>query len=163
MTEQAYIGIGSNLDGPEKRVMAAIRELEKLADAVFCCSPLYRSSPMGITDQPDFINAVVGFKTGLPVTDLFDHLMRIERQQGRVRNGHRWGPRTLDLDILLYGEKEISLEHLHVPHPRIKERAFVLAPLLDIAPEIVIPGCGNAADLIKQVDLEAIARIHVDP
>ena len=132
---RAYIGLGGNLDQPAARIRqarAALALLPNTREAAF--SRLYRSAPMGPADQPDYVNAVMALDTELEPIALLDHLQAIENAQGRVRLGERWGPRTLDLDLLLYGDLHLDDPRLTLPHPRMRERAFVLRPLADIAP-----------------------------
>lgn len=149
----AYVGIGSNLQHPSRQVQQAVTALAKLPgsrlDAV---SSWYRSPPMGPADQPDYINGVAALKTGLEVYEFFDHLQRIESNQGRKR-GQRWGPRTLDLDLLVYGDLQIDTMDLVVPHPGIAERAFVVVPLAEIAPDARIPGLGSVSSLYERLPL----------
>ena len=157
---EVYIGIGSNLDEPLQHVKQAISELRQLAHSEYIAtSALYRSSPMGPADQPDYINAVSLLQTDLVPLELLDQLQSIERAHGRVRDGQRWGPRPLDLDILLYGEKIINETRLRVPHPGLHERSFVLYPLQDINPALVIPGDGPLAMLIDQCPHFALERL----
>jgi len=130
----AYVGIGSNLDEPRKQVLEAFTELERLPQTrLLKKSSLYRSAPMGHAAQPDFINAVVQLETGLPAEGLLAELLAVEGRHGRERSFPN-APRTLDLDILLFGNAGIQSAALTVPHPRMHERAFVLKPLLEIAP-----------------------------
>jgi 2-amino-4-hydroxy-6-hydroxymethyldihydropteridine diphosphokinase len=132
----AYVGIGSNLDGPRSQVLAAFEELEQLPHTrVVKRSSLYRSAPVGYAAQPDFVNAVARLETGLAAERLLAELQAIEARHGRRRD-FRDAPRTLDLDILLYGELALRTPELEIPHPRMHERAFVLEPLLEIAPEL---------------------------
>jgi 2-amino-4-hydroxy-6-hydroxymethyldihydropteridine diphosphokinase len=132
----AYVGIGSNLDGPRSHVLAAFEELGQLPHTrVVKRSSLYRSAPVGYAAQPDFVNAVARLETGLAAERLLAELRAIEARHGR-RRGFRDAPRTLDLDILLYGELALRTPQLEIPHPRMHERAFVLEPLLEIAPEL---------------------------
>jgi len=141
--QTAYVGLGANLGNREAALRGA---LAALADApgvrVLRVSPLYETDPVGVTDQPPFLNQVAELETDLAPDDLLALLLAIERRFGRRRR-IRWGPRTLDLDLLLYGDAQIATERLHVPHPRMTERAFVLVPLADIAPDLVIPGTGR--------------------
>jgi 2-amino-4-hydroxy-6-hydroxymethyldihydropteridine diphosphokinase len=130
---RAYIGIGSNLDEPEHQVRNAIEALRALGD-VAAVSSLYRTTPWGKTDQPDFVNAVVALDTKLEPRPLLHGLKWLERDLGRVEDGERWGPRRIDFDILLYGDQEVHDNDLIVPHPRLRERAFALVPLVEIAP-----------------------------
>jgi 2-amino-4-hydroxy-6-hydroxymethyldihydropteridine diphosphokinase len=132
----AYVGIGSNLEDPVRQVRAALEELDHLPHSrVVKRSSLYRSAPVGYADQPDFVNAVAQLETGLPAERLLAELQEIEARHGRSRSFAN-APRTLDLDILLYGELELHTPQLEIPHPRMHERAFVLEPLLEIAPEL---------------------------
>lgn len=131
---RAYIGIGSNLDDPGLQVRHAIEALRALGD-VAAVSSLYRTAPWGKTDQPDFVNAVVALDTKLEPRPLLHGLKWLERDLGRVEDdGERWGPRRIDFDILLYGDQEVHDNDLIVPHPRLRERAFALVPLAEIAP-----------------------------
>jgi 2-amino-4-hydroxy-6-hydroxymethyldihydropteridine diphosphokinase len=132
----AYVGIGSNLDDPRAQVLGASQELDRLPRTrVVSKSSLYRSAPVGYADQPDFINAVAALETDLPADELFSELKAIEDRHGRKRSFAN-APRTLDLDLLLYGKKKIASSNLVIPHPRMHERAFVLEPLVEIAPEL---------------------------
>ncbi len=137
---RAYIGLGSNLDDPQGQLRRAVEALRSLPESrLTAVSPFYRSRPMGPADQPDYVNAVAMLDTCLEPLALLDALQAIEQQQGRVRTGARWGPRTLDLDLLLYGTERIDHPRLSVPHPGMRERSFVLRPLADLAPELVLP------------------------
>lgn len=155
-----YIGIGSNLDQPFDHVTQAIQDLKALPDSDYMAtSALYRSAPMGPADQPDYINAVSFLQTRLAALDLLTELQAIEHAHGRIRDAQRWGPRSLDLDLLLYGEKIINDARLQVPHPGLHERSFVLYPLQDINPDLVIPAYGPLDSLIKQcppIELERL-------
>ena len=145
---RAYVGIGSNIGEPRRRLQAAIEELKQLADTgTILASGLYRSAPLGYVKQPDFLNAVVRFDTRLAPQALLDRLQEIEGRHGRQRP-FPGAPRTLDLDLLLYGEQTIDTPRLKVPHPRMHERAFVLKPLAEIAPQAAIPGRGKARELL---------------
>jgi 2-amino-4-hydroxy-6-hydroxymethyldihydropteridine diphosphokinase len=141
----AYVGIGSNLDDPRRQVLDALTELDQLPHTrVVKKSSLYRTAPIGHADQPDFINAVAQLKTGLPAERLLAELQEVEARHGRKRTFPN-APRTLDLDILLYGELVLDLPNLKIPHPRMQERAFVLKPLLEISPELRfdLAACAN--------------------
>ncbi|HKU47109.1 MAG TPA: 2-amino-4-hydroxy-6-hydroxymethyldihydropteridine diphosphokinase [Burkholderiales bacterium] len=132
----AYVGIGSNLDDPRAHVTQAFDELDRLPHTrVVKKSSLYRSAPLGYADQPDFINAVAQLETGLPAERLLAELQEVEARHGRARSFPN-APRTLDLDLLLYGTAKLNTKTLQVPHPRMHERAFVLKPLLEIAPHL---------------------------
>jgi len=156
----AYIGLGSNLASPVEQIksartaIAATVGVEELA-----FSSLYRSLPMGPQDQPDYVNAVMCVATSLPPMDLLHRLQSIENAQGRVRKGERWGARTLDLDLLIYGDRKIEVPDLTVPHAGIAERSFVLHPLYEIAPQLVVPGKGNIADLVAKCPLNGLKRL----
>ncbi len=145
----AYIGLGSNLENPVGQIRSArqnISALEGVEEVAF--SSLYGSPPMGPQDQPDYVNAVMAIRTNLAAMELLDSLQRIEDRHGRIRK-QRWGARTLDLDILLYGDRQISGQELVVPHVGIADRAFVLYPLLEVAGgDLLIPGKGLLKDLI---------------
>ncbi len=148
---ESYIGLGSNLNQPAeqiKKARIAIGDLDGTWETGF--SSLYKSRPMGLKEQPDYLNAVIAIETELPSLTLLDELQSIEAMQGRVRNGDRWDARTLDLDILLYGDQVIENERLVVPHYGIADRSFVLYPLDEIAPGLIIPGAGSLSELIKQ-------------
>ncbi len=148
----AYVGIGSNLDDPVKQVRRAISTLSKLADcSSFRVSSLYRSAPLGPAAQPDFINAVAAFLTRKTAQSLLTSLQSIENDHGRTRSDERWGPRTLDLDLLLYSGAVIDEPKLTVPHPRIHERNFVLLPLCELAPHLIVPGVGKVVNLARGI------------
>lgn len=158
----AYIGLGSNLDDPVCQVRRACDELAAIPDSrLLAVSPLYRSDPVGPPGQPDYINAVAGLSTGLSAEQLLDALQAIEQAHGRVRH-ERWGARTLDLDLLLYGDSVIATDRLSVPHPYLGERAFVLYPLADIAPAIAVPGRGALAQLLTACPFEGLERLDDD-
>jgi 2-amino-4-hydroxy-6-hydroxymethyldihydropteridine diphosphokinase len=157
----AWIGLGSNLNDPVQQVKTALAELGGLVDCSLCAvSSLYRSPPMGPADQPDYVNAVARLRTRLPAAALLDALQGIEARHGR-RRGRRWGERTLDLDLLVYGREVIDTRRLTVPHPGIAERNFVLYPLAELAPGLVIPGVGAVADLLKRCPDKGLSRIEV--
>jgi len=160
MTEVlTYIGLGSNLDNPESQVKTAIEALAGLSQIrLQDHSSLYRSAPMGPQDQPDYVNAVAKLSTGLEPEALLDKLQGIERAQGRVR-AQRWGPRTLDLDILLYGQCVLATERLKIPHPGIAERSFVLYPLAEINGQLEIPGLGRVQSLLEQCPDAGLSRL----
>jgi len=154
----AHVGLGSNLGDSAAVLEAAFDALAALPGTrALARSSLYRSAPVDASG-PDFLNAVAAFETRLAPPALLAHLHRIEAQHGRERSG-RNAPRTLDLDLLLYGAEVIDADGLVVPHPRLHERAFVLVPLLEIAPDVVVPGLGRAADLLPGVGSQAVARL----
>jgi 2-amino-4-hydroxy-6-hydroxymethyldihydropteridine diphosphokinase len=149
----AYVGLGSNLGDSVGAIRAALAALDAIPGCrVVARSHLYATSPWGRTDQPDFVNAVVALDTTLSARALLDELLSIERRAGRIRGDDRWGPRALDLDLLLYGQHSIAESGLQVPHPRLPERAFVLVPLAEIAPALAVPSAGVVADLLGRVD-----------
>lgn len=155
----AYIGLGSNLDGPKIQLKKAVDEIEHIPDTQLCkISSFYRTTPVGPQDQPDYINAVVQIKTGLKSDDLLIALLDIEKKLGRKR-GKRWGARIIDLDLLLYGQEEKKGKNLVVPHPELKNRAFVLYPLYEIAPELEIPGLGNVEKLLHNVNPGDVCKL----
>lgn len=149
----AYVGLGSNLAAPGDQVERALRELDALPQTrLVARSRLYRTAPWGGVEQPDFINAVAELGTALDAHDLMRALLDIEYRAGRRRNGERNGPRVLDLDLLLYGDVQIADADLQVPHPRLHERAFVLVPLAEIAPDLTVPGQGAVRSLLARVE-----------
>ena len=118
---------------------------------VLAVSQLHETEPVGNTDQPEFLNGAVAIETSLSPRELLDTLLRVEQELGRVHDGERWGPRTIDLDLLVYGDEIVDEPGLRVPHPRLRERRFALEPLVDLEPELEIPGVGKAAELLKQL------------
>jgi 2-amino-4-hydroxy-6-hydroxymethyldihydropteridine diphosphokinase len=159
----AFIALGSNLDDPAGHVRRAIAELARLPETrVKGASALYGSAPVGYRDQPDFVNAVAEIETRLAPRPLLEALLEIERRHGRQR-GVRNGPRTLDLDIALYGDRVVREPGLVIPHPRMHERAFVIVPLADIAPGQIVPGHGSVSRLRKRVDAGSVTRLADAP
>jgi 2-amino-4-hydroxy-6-hydroxymethyldihydropteridine diphosphokinase len=159
-TLTAFIGLGSNLESPIaqlKSARLAINALDDVKELVF--SNLYASSPMGPQDQPDYVNAVMSVATSLSPLDLLHALQAIELEHGRVRGVQRWGARTLDLDVLLYGDQQIDTPELTVPHQGIAERAFVLVPLSDCDADLVIPGKGELSNLLRNCPLTGLLRL----
>lgn len=155
----AYVGVGSNLEQPESQVRRALHELAVLPDSkVLARSSLYRSAPMGNEAQPDFVNAVAALDTALSADDLLTALQAIEQRHRRER-GFANAPRTLDLDLLLFGGKTARGTELTLPHPRMHERAFVLVPLLEIAPDAAIPGIGPAREQLARCSGQRLERI----
>ncbi|GLR76853.1 2-amino-4-hydroxy-6-hydroxymethyldihydropteridine diphosphokinase [Aliivibrio sifiae] len=150
---KVIIAIGSNLGNPVEQAKVAIEALHHLPNSkVTATSSLYSSSPMGPQDQPDYINAVVELETNLEPLDLLDLTQKIELEQGRVRKDERWGPRTLDLDIILFGDQTIDNERLTVPHYGMKEREFVLYPLAEIYNDLTFPDGTMLSQLLTQVE-----------
>lgn len=157
----AYIGLGSNLDNPVEQIKlahAAIAQADGVEELAF--SGLYQSVPMGPKDQPDYINAVMSIKTRLAAHELLHCLQAIENRQGRIRNDERWGARTLDLDLLIYGDQHIQTAELTVPHPGLAERAFVLYPLNELTANLLVPGLGSISDLIAKCPFEGLKRLN---
>lgn len=150
----AWVGLGSNLDDPAAQIEDALAALGELRQSrLVCRSTLLATPPMGPVAQPDYLNAVAGLVTQLPPLDLLDVLLEIERRQGRDRSaGQRWGPRRIDLDLLVYGNEIIESARLSVPHPGIACRNFVLLPLLELAPDLWIPVVGRVRQLAAQLD-----------
>ncbi|MBN8482372.1 MAG: 2-amino-4-hydroxy-6-hydroxymethyldihydropteridine diphosphokinase [Xanthomonadales bacterium] len=148
----AHVGLGSNLDGPAMQVERAIVELAAMPSTrLVRRSRLFRTPPWGLSQQPEFVNAVAEVETGLAPIELLGELLAIERRGGRVRDGVRWGPRSIDLDLLLYGARSGREPGLELPHPRMHERAFVLVPLSDLDPDLQIPGRGRVGDLAAAI------------
>lgn len=136
----AYIGLGSNLDDPVRQIRTALAALAEIPGSrLVASSALYQNPPMGPQQQPEFVNAVAGLLTGLSPEELLTAMQSIELAQGRRRDGPRWGPRTLDLDLLLFGDRRLQSASLTVPHPGLAERPFVLLPLLELAPGLRLP------------------------
>jgi 2-amino-4-hydroxy-6-hydroxymethyldihydropteridine diphosphokinase len=160
MASVAYIGLGSNLGHPRRRLARALTELARLPRShLVAASGNYLTAPVGASEpQPDYVNAVVALRTALAPGVVLRHLRAIERRHGRQRGERRNAPRLLDLDLLLFGRRRLSQSRLVVPHPRMHERAFVLRPLLDIAPAATIPGRGAARTWLRSVRGQRIDR-----
>jgi 2-amino-4-hydroxy-6-hydroxymethyldihydropteridine diphosphokinase len=155
----AYVGLGANQCDPRRQLEQALRELDEIERTrLVRSSSFYRSAPVGYINQPDFVNAVAELETGLPAERLLAELQSIEARHGRQRSFAN-APRTLDLDLLLFGEALVSEPELTVPHPRMHERAFVLLPLLEIAPDAAIPGRGKASALLAGCPSQTVERI----
>jgi 2-amino-4-hydroxy-6-hydroxymethyldihydropteridine diphosphokinase len=155
----AFIGLGSNLADPLVQLRQALVELDSIPGTrVTARSSFYRTSPVGLLEQPEFINAVASVRTTLKPQALLAALLAIENRHGR-RRSIRNAPRTLDLDLLLYGDQVLGQEGLTLPHPRLQERAFVLVPFAEIAPDAMVPGRGRVQDLLAQVDCNGVSRI----
>jgi 2-amino-4-hydroxy-6-hydroxymethyldihydropteridine diphosphokinase len=142
----AYVGLGANLGERE----AAVRRAAALIGALRLSS-LRETEPWGMTDQPRFLNAVAEIDAELPPRELLARLAEVEQELGRVRDSERWGPRTIDLDLLVYGSETIDEDGLTVPHPRLHERLFVLEPLAELVPDLVVPGRGDVASLLARL------------
>jgi 2-amino-4-hydroxy-6-hydroxymethyldihydropteridine diphosphokinase len=149
---RAYVGLGANL-GP--REVTLLRAVDLLAEAegvdVVAVSQLRETDPVGIVDQPMFLNGAVALETSLSARDLLALLLAVERELGRVR-AERWGPRTVDLDLLVYGDDVVDEPGLRVPHPRVRERRFALEPLAELDPDLAIPGLGRVSDALAALD-----------
>jgi 2-amino-4-hydroxy-6-hydroxymethyldihydropteridine diphosphokinase len=155
----AYIGLGSNLEDPQNQLRRAFVDIGKLPDTrVVAMSSLYRSAPLGCINQPDFVNGVAKIATNLTPQALLQALLQIEQQHGRERT-FRNAPRTLDLDVLLYDEVQLHEHGLTIPHPQMHLRAFVLQPLLEIAPDIGIPGVGQAQRSLRACQDQVLERL----
>lgn len=157
---RVFIGLGSNLENPLEQIKTAIKDMKAMIDTeLVACSSLYKSPPMGPQDQPDYINAAIELETTLTPHSLLDELQKIEQQHGRVRKRH-WGERTLDLDVLVYGEQVLKDDRLTVPHPGIAERAFVVYPLAELDSGLVIPGLGNVAQLVEACPRDGLQQVE---
>lgn len=168
MYEDIFIGLGSNLDEPEKQLSVALEKLSANKNvSLLKTSSFYKTAPIGTSseneadteNQPDYVNAVCQIESILTASELLKLLLDIEKQSGRVRTIQRNSARTLDLDLLMYGDSIINTADLTVPHPRLHNRAFVLYPLVEIAPRILIPGIGEAATLINNVSAQKIEKL----
>lgn len=161
MSHIAYIGLGSNLEDPVQQLLTALTELDQLEQCQLVAqSSLYSSKPVGPQDQPDFVNAVAKLTTELTPLVLLDRLQELEQNHRRIRERH-WGPRTLDLDLLLYDDDFITNPRLIVPHAHMHERGFVLLPLQEIAPEISIPGKGLVTEILHYIDTDDLQLLTV--
>lgn len=160
MSTRCFIGLGSNLAEPQTQIANALAALEALeATHLIAVSSLYRSDPMGPSDQPDYVNAVAMIETALEPETLLDRLQQIELEQGRVRKQERWGPRSLDLDILLYGNRSIRSQRLTVPHYDMHRRAFVLYPLAEVSPALVMPDGTPLSALLDDCPYDGLERL----
>lgn len=156
----AYVALGSNLDDPRAQVERAMTALAGLPDTrLVLRSSLYRSRPFGPVEQPDFVNAAAGLLTQLEPARLLVQLKGLEASLGRERPAVRWGPRRIDLDLLVHGESRIAESDLTVPHPGLAERAFVLVPLAEISPDLTVPGRGRVRELLARVDSADLERL----
>ncbi|MFI8745245.1 2-amino-4-hydroxy-6-hydroxymethyldihydropteridine diphosphokinase [Pseudomonas sp. NPDC077186] len=160
MMERVYIGLGSNLAEPLQQLRDALAALAQLPDTrLLTHSSFYASDPLGPPDQPRYVNAVAALDTALAPWTLLDALQRIEQEQGRVRKAERWGPRTLDLDILLFGERLIADERLRVPHYHMHARPFVLYPLAELAAELQLPDGRRLSELLAACPFTGLERL----
>ena len=148
---RAYVGLGSNLGDREATLRRALDLLGERV-AVVAVSSFRETEPWGFADQPWFLNAVAAVETDAPPRDLLDELLAVERELGRTRDGPRFGPRTVDLDLLLYGDEVVDEPELTVPHPRLHERRFALEPLAELVPALVVPRRGRVVDLLAELD-----------
>lgn len=159
----AFIGLGSNLQEPTAQLAGAVVRLAALPETELVAqSPFYRSKPVGPQDQPDFVNGAVWLRTSLSPIALLDHLQAIEQAHSRQRL-QRWGPRTLDLDLLIYGHQTIDHPRLTVPHPELEQRDFVLQPLRDMNPELTLPDGARIADLLVRCPDNRLRRLYPLP
>jgi 2-amino-4-hydroxy-6-hydroxymethyldihydropteridine diphosphokinase len=155
----AFVALGSNLGDPVQEIRSALRELAALPGTrLVRHSSFYRNPPEGGLDQPEFVNAVAEVETGAGPRELLDRLLGIERAHGRARD-YPNAPRTLDLDVVLYGDQVVREPGLVIPHPRMLDRSFVLVPLAEIAPDAVVPGRGRAADLVRKLDATGLVKL----
>lgn len=165
--QPVYVGIGSNLQEPVTQVQSGIEELAQIRETILVISSgLVKSAPLGNMQQPDYVNAVAGLLTLLAPEPFLNELQRIELAHGRTRGGQRWAPRTLDLDILVFGNLETGTERLTIPHPHMCERSFVLGPLEAIAPHLHVPGYGTVHALAKSIkpgDVQPCCSAQVAP
>lgn len=160
MTECAFVALGSNLEDPVRQLGRAFEALAELPDTRLVSeSPMYRNQAVGPEPQPAYVNAVAKIDTGLNPHALLDALQKTEISLGRAPNRARWAPRIIDLDLLIYDDLEIRDERLTVPHPEICRRRFVLLPLSDIAPDLIVPGCGPVDDLLSRAPRHDMQRI----
>ena len=146
---RAYVGLGANLGDREATMRRAI---DLLGDEVVAVSTFRETDPVGYEEQPRFLNAAVALETALTPRELLDRLLAVERELGRTRDGPRYGPRTIDLDLLLYGEEIVDESGLRVPHPRLAERRFALEPLFELDPRLIIPGVGPVSALLQGLE-----------
>lgn len=159
-TNKVYIGLGANMDSPQQKLEQALVSLNALPkSSVERCSSFYQSQPMGPQDQDDYVNAVACLLTELSPLTLLDQLQAIEKQYGRERKAERWGPRTLDLDLLLYNNDIINLPRLVVPHYGMKLRNFVLLPLNEISHDLIFPDGTLLADAVKNISRQGISQL----
>ena len=155
----AYIGLGSNLDQPHRQIQSALKALNDLSEVkVVTVSGFYQSEPYGEVEQDDFINAAAALVTTINAEELLTQMLNIETKQGRKRTQH-WGPRCLDLDLLAYSTEQRESEFLNLPHPEISKREFVLFPLAEIAPELMIAGLGRVKTLLSQIPHRNIIKL----
>ncbi|MBW1254818.1 2-amino-4-hydroxy-6-hydroxymethyldihydropteridine diphosphokinase [Pantoea allii] len=158
---RVYLALGSNLADPLHQIDAALSALDALPDTQrVATSAFYRTPPYGPPDQPDYLNAAVALDTALSAEALLDQTQRIEQEHGRVRKAERWGPRTLDIDIMLFGTASLNSDRLTVPHYDLLNRAFMLVPLLEIAPDLSLPDGRSLKPILAQLDRSSIRPWH---
>jgi 2-amino-4-hydroxy-6-hydroxymethyldihydropteridine diphosphokinase len=156
----AYIGLGSNLSGPVEQIKQAIKKVEIIPHSrLLSVSSLYLSKPMGPQDQDDYINAVLALETSLCAIELLNSLQSIENNAGRVRKENRWGARILDLDIILFGNEIINTDRLTIPHYGMSEREFVLLPLAEIAPKLILPNGDSLEELSQKIAKNSMVKL----
>ncbi len=161
--EIVYIGLGSNLSDPPSQLRSALREIAHIpVTRLLSVSRFYVTQPWGRTDQAEFVNAVAKLETALSPRGLLDALLDVERSAGRERGAERWGPRILDLDILLFGQHQIDEPALHVPHPHLRERAFAVMPLAEIAPSLRLPDGDSIGDILARLDISTCVPLESD-
>lgn len=160
MTDIAYIGLGSNLDAPQEQLLQALANIHNDAQvSIQQCSHFYSSPPMGPKEQPDYVNAVCKVTTSLAPIELLDALQAIEQKHGRKREGERWGPRTLDLDILLFNNLSMSNDRLTLPHYGMAQREFVLVPLFEISPDMIMLDGKSLPAWVAKCSLNGLRRL----
>jgi 2-amino-4-hydroxy-6-hydroxymethyldihydropteridine diphosphokinase len=153
----AWLGLGANLQEPVQQLKQALKRIQAVEGVeVLRASSFYRTPPWGEENQDDFINAVAQVETRLDALALLREMQAIELAMGRTRKGCRWGPRLIDIDLLLYGDEQLQTEELHLPHPRMHERAFVLVPMAELEPGLEVPGHGGIGSLLQQLDCSNI-------
>ena len=157
----SWIGLGANLGDPQSMFSSALRRLHSTDEVrVVTVSSAWHTPAWGVDDQPDFLNAVACLETNLNAADLLKRLLEVEDRLGRQRDGSHWGPRTIDLDLLIHGEVVITEPDLIVPHPRMAERAFVLVPLHSVAPDLEVPGVGRVDELLAALDDSEVCAVR---
>ena len=157
---KAWLGMGSNLQQPAAQVSEALNRLANTSGiGILAISSFYHTPPWGDEQQGDFVNAVVQIETSLEPVALLRELQTIENLMGRIRSERRWGPRLIDIDLLLYADQQLHLDELEIPHPRMHERAFVLVPLAELDAKLEIPGRGSVSDYLQQIDCNGIRRL----
>jgi 2-amino-4-hydroxy-6-hydroxymethyldihydropteridine diphosphokinase len=160
----AYVGLGSNLEQPAVQVRRALEALDRLPDTrLIAYSALFGSKPFGPVAQPDYVNAAAGLLTELDALSFFGALRALESSLGRDAPRERWGPRRIDIDLLLFDREHVETAELQLPHPGIVGRNFVLYPLRELAPDLTVPGCGRVAELAARVDPDGIWRLDQGP